>query len=537
MSQTDQSDGLPIGGILSNRYQIASRLGVGGFGEAYLAADKDRFDAGCVVKRLRPDRQSSEIALRLFEREARALADLQHPRIPKLLAYFERDNEFFLVQEFVQGETLESRLAKESRLDESFVRGVVLQILEVLDYLQARNPPVIHRDIKPSNLIIDHTGQVYLIDFGAMREAIAMRPSEVGTSIGTSGYTPSEQIFGQPVPASDLYALAATALNLLSGESPHGWLTGLTLDWQNRMPYSRGFADYLSGSLADLPRRFKAPAEARRALLGTGEMNMPTMANDRSAARASRGVNSEAATMLGDMPESRATGGGFASSVQAPRAGNAASPPSGRKSRPLLWAAGGVVAAAALVAAAMVNRDSGSKSPATTPASGVAVHGDTCSERALKLFRTESQFDLRVLCPKDWTSFRSPEQRATQIESPDGTQIWASIWMPASATETLDAFAQRWRREMEVVLGPLEMASAAPSGDAKVLNYRVTGRRFATSPPGSVQIEQSAAAGNRYFTWSLVVGMTPVSKPTAQEVLTSIEYVAADAVQPPSTQK
>src|SRR5262249_16779785 len=156
--------------------------------------------------------------LRLFEREARALADLQHPRIPKLLAYFERDDEFFLVQEFVQGETLENRLARESRLGESFVRGIVLQVLEVLQYLQRRQPPVIHRDIKPSNLIIDAAGQVHLIDFGAMRQAIAVRPSEVGTSIGTSGFTPAEQIFGQPVPASDLYALAATALNLLSGE-------------------------------------------------------------------------------------------------------------------------------------------------------------------------------------------------------------------------------------------------------------------------------------------------------------------------------
>jgi serine/threonine protein kinase len=439
----------------------------------------------------------------------------------------------------VQGETLRNRLARENRLDEPLVRNVVLQLLDVLEYLQKLDPPMIHRDIKPANLIIDAKDQVHLIDFGAVRQAVEVRPNEPGTAIGTVGFSPDEQSYGNPVPASDLYALAATALNLVSGVAPNEWYVGSRLEWRNRMQYSPGFAEFLEGSLVELPRRFKSPTAARAALLGTGAMSQPTVVTDATPPRSSRSADSAAPTELPSRAISHSERSPAPDSGRPEIGGKPTSKPPSRMSRPLVATIIGVVIAGGLVAAAMVPRGKGTEKPSgaaaldsTKNAAIPAAGGDVCPERALKSFRTESQFDLRILCPANWTSFRSAEQRATRIMAPDGTQIWASVWTPATANESLEAFAERWRSEMQVALGAIQMSPKPASADGKTITYQVIGRRFATSPPGSVLFERVTAAGNHFFTWSLVVGLTPLSKPTAQEVLTSIEFLAPDAAQP-----
>ena len=195
------------GTVLANRYEVVALLGAGGFGATYRSRDLARFGTICVVKELLSTRSENEIARRLFEREARLMSELSHPQIPTLHAYFEEDGRFFLVQDFVEGETLATRLTREGRLAEREARAVVASLLNVLEYLHGCTPPVIHRDIKPANVIVGTHGSVYLIDFGAVRQAVG--GDEMHTAIGTAGYTPREQAVGRPSPTSDLYALGA----------------------------------------------------------------------------------------------------------------------------------------------------------------------------------------------------------------------------------------------------------------------------------------------------------------------------------------
>ena len=258
------------GTLLATRYEIVERLGSGGFGSTFRARDRSRFDADCVVKELLSARQENDTARRLFEREARVLLDLRHPQIPTLHAYFEEDGRFYLVQDFVDGETLGARLRRDTRLPESEVRRIVGSLLDVLDYLHSRTPPVIHRDIKPANIMLGADGRVFLIDFGAVREAISGGEDQ-GTAIGTAGYTPREQAVGRPRPSSDLYALGATALEAVTGLHPLEWHSARTgkLDWKGHVSCSDEFETFLDGMLAEVQDRFDTAGHARDALRGT----------------------------------------------------------------------------------------------------------------------------------------------------------------------------------------------------------------------------------------------------------------------------
>lgn len=256
------------GTVLAKRYEVGELLGSGGFGATYRARDLARFNAPCVVKELLPGRRSNDVARRLFEREARLLFELHHPQIPTLHAYFEEEGRFYLVQDFVEGQTLSQRLRRDTRLSESEVVSIVDSLLGVLEYLHGREPPVIHRDIKPANVIVGNDGMVYLIDFGAVREAIGADDQQ--TAIGTPGYTPREQAVGRPRPSSDLYALGATALEMISGQHPLEWHDRSTgqLDWRGRLNCSASLEETLAGMLAEVPSRFPSATEARAALRG-----------------------------------------------------------------------------------------------------------------------------------------------------------------------------------------------------------------------------------------------------------------------------
>ncbi|MBK8250247.1 MAG: protein kinase [Gemmatimonadetes bacterium] len=257
------------GTLLATRYEIVERLGSGGFGSTFRARDRSRFDADCVVKELLSARQENDTARRLFEREARVLLELRHPQIPTLHAYFEEGGRFYLVQDFVDGETLDERLRRDTRLPEVEVRRIVGSLLDVLEYLHGRTPPVIHRDIKPANIMLGADGAVFLIDFGAVREAIGGGEDQ-GTAIGTAGYTPREQAVGRPRPSSDLYALGATALESVTGLHPLEWHSARTgkLDWKGRVSCSDEFERFLDGMLAEVQERFDTAARARAALRG-----------------------------------------------------------------------------------------------------------------------------------------------------------------------------------------------------------------------------------------------------------------------------
>lgn len=220
--------------ILRGRYLPERLLGQGGFGAAYYACDRDTPALRpCVVKLFQPSTQLSQqqlqIAQQLFAREAEVLERLgnQHPQIPDLYAYFPiivkspssgNDEEYFyLVQEFIDGEDLEQILERRGSLPEGAVKAILVSILKVLEFVHSNG--AIHRDIKPSNIMKTVDNQLYLLDFGAVKQVTGAASTTRSTGIYTSGYAPPEQVTGgQVFPASDLYSLAVTCVVLLTGK-------------------------------------------------------------------------------------------------------------------------------------------------------------------------------------------------------------------------------------------------------------------------------------------------------------------------------
>lgn len=243
---------------LGGRYQITRLLGSGGFGETYIAEDSQRPGSPqCVVKHLRPVSNNPKLlplARRLFQREAETLEKLgKHDQIPQLLAYFEEDAEFYLVQEFIPGQPLSDELSLGRQLPEARVIVILKELLEILDFIHRHG--VIHRDIKPSNIIQRKSdNRLVLIDFGAVKEFQAQLAEEESQSgltvgIGTQGYMPNEQCAGSPRFNSDIYALGMTAIQALVGLPPSQLKddpkTGEIL-WQERAQVSQGLSTILA---------------------------------------------------------------------------------------------------------------------------------------------------------------------------------------------------------------------------------------------------------------------------------------------------
>lgn len=213
--------------LLKGRYTITAELGAGGFGKTYLAQDTQRPGSPqCVVKQLKPmrtDERTLEISRRLFQQEAEMLEKLgKHSQIPQLLAYFEQNQEFYLVQEFVKGHPLSAEMFSGKRLSEIQVVYLLKDVLSVLNFIHTQG--VIHRDIKPANIIRrEQDGKLVLIDFGAVKQKLQESQlvegqESVTIGIGTVGYAPSEQLKGQPKFNSDIYALGITAIQALTGQ-------------------------------------------------------------------------------------------------------------------------------------------------------------------------------------------------------------------------------------------------------------------------------------------------------------------------------
>ncbi|MGL4881135.1 MAG: protein kinase domain-containing protein, partial [Waterburya sp.] len=213
------------GKILGSRYKVLEYIAMGGFGKTYLAEDtqlpeKDR----CVVKQLYPSSEEPQflsIARRLFKTEASTLHLLgDHDQIPKLLAYFEEEEKFYLVQQYIAGQTLEKELDSETLWSETQVIELLRDVLNILEFIHSKG--VIHRDIKPDNLIRRHEdGKLVLVDFGTVKEVLKGQTNiELTVAVGTQGYMPTEQARGKPRPSSDLYALGMICIQALTGTFP-----------------------------------------------------------------------------------------------------------------------------------------------------------------------------------------------------------------------------------------------------------------------------------------------------------------------------
>jgi len=221
-----QSCGTPLVSLLRNRFRVIRVLSdEGGFGRTYLSEDIDKLNERCVIKQLAPKFQgtwSQKKAMELFAQEAQRLQDLgEHPQIPTLLAYFEQDGCLYLVQQFINGDNLLKELQQRKKPHTAReIQAILLDLLPVLKFIHDRN--VIHRDIKPENIIRNKSdGRLSLIDFGSSKQFTARVQNKSGTSIGSHGYSPLEQIRdGKAFAASDLFGLGATCFHLLTGTSP-----------------------------------------------------------------------------------------------------------------------------------------------------------------------------------------------------------------------------------------------------------------------------------------------------------------------------
>ena len=251
------------------RYQIMEPLGAGAQGQTFRAIDRVTGDSVAIkVLRLR-NLGSDWKPFDLFERECQVLRDLKHPAIPRYLDQFasEATGEFFLVMELIEGEPLSRRFGR-AGLPEAELRKLLVQALEILEYLHARHPPVVHRDIKPSNLIVRPNNPRHplaLIDFGGVR--VALSPDGGSTMIGTFGYMAPEQLHGEATPATDIYSLAATLAALATG-TPADKLPrkGLVIDLAAVLPPSP-LRDVLAAMLAPDPSmRLATAADVRRML-------------------------------------------------------------------------------------------------------------------------------------------------------------------------------------------------------------------------------------------------------------------------------
>ncbi|EHC16248.1 serine/threonine-protein kinase [Fischerella thermalis] len=276
---------ISAGTVLQNRYKIIQILGQGGFGRTYLAEDQRRFNEFCAIKELIPntvDPVAWQKAQELFLREATILYQIQHPQVPQFRERFEQDQRLFLVQDYVAGKTYRSLLDERKAVGSAFTEQEVLQLmrslLPVLEHIHSRG--IIHRDISPDNIILrDLDNKPVLIDFGVVKELAtrlqAGNPTAPATYVGKLGYSPSEQMqTGQAYPSSDLYALAVTAIVLLTGREPQELFDEnlLSWNWQRWVTVSPHFAQILNRMLSFRPGdRFSSATEVAQALAYPGQ--------------------------------------------------------------------------------------------------------------------------------------------------------------------------------------------------------------------------------------------------------------------------
>lgn len=281
--------------LLRDRYRALQALAQGGFGATFLAQDMSLpGEPKCVVKQLRPSATSveaMEMSRKLFAREAKTLGKVgSHPQVPRLLDYFEDDEQFYLVQEYISGLTLQQEIKRSGPISEAGVKQFLSEILPTLQFLHTQQ--VIHRDIKPANIIRRAEDcKLVLIDFGAVKDQVSQTTSLsentalTAFAVGTPGFAPPEQLAMRPVYASDIYALGVTSIYLLTGKSPkdldYNSSTG-EMVWQNKVQISDRFQAVLQKMLEGAVRhRYQSANEVLSAL--ELEPYMDSLANSMAA--------------------------------------------------------------------------------------------------------------------------------------------------------------------------------------------------------------------------------------------------------------
>jgi eukaryotic-like serine/threonine-protein kinase len=276
---------LQIDKILNDRYQIIEILGQGGIATTYAAKDLET-DETVAIKVMSLRRAQDWKAIELFEREAKILAQLNHPCIPKYLDYFQidsdRDREFYIVQSLAPGMPLSVLIDRGWQPEIAEVEQIAAQILAILAYLHHLTPPVIHRDLKPQNLIKSLDGKISLVDFGAVQDTYHQTVTGGSTVVGTYGYMAPEQFRGQAFLSTDLYGLGTTLLFLLTRADPSNLpQKQLKINFRSTLKLPRNFADWLDRMLEPtVEQRFTTAAESLAVLQGLQKLP-PPVANNR----------------------------------------------------------------------------------------------------------------------------------------------------------------------------------------------------------------------------------------------------------------
>jgi len=312
---------IPTGTVLQNRYRLLSMLGQGGFGRTYLAEDLGRFNERCALKEFIPSQSGAYVldkSKELFQREAAILYQIQHPQIPQFRATFEENQRLFLVQDYVEGKTyrtlLNERKAQGTAFSETEVLQLMRQLLPVLAHIHSKG--IIHRDIAPDNIILRQQDHLpVLIDFGVVKEIVtrvqSVETEHQPTTVGKIGYAPSEQMqSGRAYPNSDLYALAVSAVVLLTGKEPQELYDdrSLTWYWQQWAKVSPGFAQVLNRMLSYRPGdRYQSVSEvvqALQALANPSVVTPPPPAPPSSATQATDPTSRMHTLAVGRRPDS-----------------------------------------------------------------------------------------------------------------------------------------------------------------------------------------------------------------------------------------
>jgi tRNA A-37 threonylcarbamoyl transferase component Bud32 len=205
--------------LMNGRFKIVSQLTAGGLSAIYLAEKTDKRTVVIKEAVVPPyaDETTKAKAKELFDREARLLVKLQHPRIAKVYDHFVENGRDYMVIEYIPGQSLRQLVTRDGPKSEDEVLGWAIEIADILDYLHTQDPPIIHRDVSPDNLLLREDGSLFMIDFGAANEFVG---TATGTLIGKQSYISPEQFRGKAVPASDFYALGGTLHFMLTGHEP-----------------------------------------------------------------------------------------------------------------------------------------------------------------------------------------------------------------------------------------------------------------------------------------------------------------------------
>jgi serine/threonine protein kinase len=257
---------------IAGRYRIVKPLGRGAFARTFLAQD-EQGARPVALKVLDPAQAADLKAFELFQREAMVLRSLRHHGVPEVFEAVRAEwtpgaSVHLLVMEYVEGESLAAIIESGRRMDRPQVMHYFAELIGVLDYLHGRVPPILHRDIKPANIIIRPDGSPTLVDFGAVR---AVHRADGGSTVaGTYGYMPYEQYMGQATPASDLYALGATFLHLVTGSAPATFISDAgRIEVPTPLPCGEPLATILTRLLRPAPNeRFQSSREVRHAIFG-----------------------------------------------------------------------------------------------------------------------------------------------------------------------------------------------------------------------------------------------------------------------------